>query len=58
MDDFMTWLFKICLFAVSVTLGLASGGAVPKDVVPQRWRLAVAVVLVALGVVLARIGFS
>ncbi len=58
MDNFMTLLFKICLFAVSVILGLVLGGAVPKDLLPQRWRLAVAVVLVALGVVLAKLGFS
>jgi uncharacterized membrane protein len=54
----MTWLFKIWIFAVSVIVGLTLGGFVPKDLLPPSWRLPVAAVLVAIGVVLALIGFS
>jgi hypothetical protein len=54
----MKWFLEIGIFAASILAGLFLGDLVPMRSLSRSWRIAIAVVLIGIGIALAIIGFS
>ena len=54
----MKWLLEIGIFAASILAGLFLGDLVPMRSLTRSWRIAIAAVLIAIGIALTIVGFS
>jgi MFS family permease len=54
----MNGFMRIGIFAVGLIAGLLLGGVVPRALIKESWRIPIAILLVAAGIVLAVIGLS
>ena len=54
----MNGFMRIGIFAVGLIAGLLLGGVVPRALIKESWRIPIALILVAAGIVLAVIGLS
>ena len=53
----MKWFLEIGIFAASILAGLLLGDLVPGQFLSKSWRIAIAAMLIGIGIILAIIGF-